>query len=447
MRDNIVSSSRQLTNLYWHGDVWATELPSRSVNDLLNFLPGLEGQYAFAVPIQDQIALVRDKHGVNKLFFAVREDGVVIVANYIIDLLSQDIPFEAVYSVPSGHATIVCPGSRQLYTHRYYTADKHEAQSVGDAARTIRRSIEQSFQRLARDMDGREIYVCLSGGLDSSLIAALACKYFRNVVAYTYSFVSETGQLTEDAEYAARVADHLQIQWCLVRATGEDIREALDAALVYGQDWREFNVHCAIVNVILAKAMAADARASGRSRGPLVLTGDMMNEILVDYTPIRFRDKDYYVLPTLEPGDLRRVLIRGLDAGDREVGVFGRYDLDLLQPYGLVLDQYLAVPQAVLGSNGGKQQLVQEIAGDLLPSFLLGRQKVRAQIGNSAEPAGILPYFIDQGWNQPWLKKTLANRFGLADEQNLDRFIRGGMYRWSSRFPNSRKVCNGFFAE
>src|SRR2546422_1077515 len=40
---------------------------------------------------------------------------------------------------------------------------------------------------------------------------------------------------------------------------------------------------------------------------------------------------DLYRLPKLPPGALRAALVRGLDAGDREVGIFNHHGIDVLQ--------------------------------------------------------------------------------------------------------------------
>ena len=136
--------------------------------------------------------------------------------------------------------------------------------------------------------------------------------------------------------------------------------------------------------------------------------------------------------------------MRGLDAGDREVGVFARRGIDLIQPYGLVLDAYLRIPLARLG-EAQKQNLVREVAGDLLPEYVLGRKKVRAQIGESEQPSGILPLFVAEGWDSAWLAAAWRERFGIEDEESMGRFLRGGVYRTPARWPGSR-VRSGYLA-
>ncbi len=130
------------------------------------------------------------------------------------------------------------------------------------------------------------------------------------------------------------------------------------------------------------------------------------------------------------------MLIRGLDSGDREIGIFNQHGLDVVQPYGFVLDQYLRLPRSFVGNEGSKQALVREVAGDILPQFIFDRVKVRAQIGNSKEPTGILPILVDGGRDSKWLRKAFCELFKIKKETFLDRFIRVGRYRFISEFPN-----------
>jgi len=314
---------------------------------------------------------------------------------------------------------------------------------VADIARDIRRELEEWFSRLAAQFGDRPVCVCLSGGLDSGLVAALARKYFTTLTAYTYSFTGPGIPLSEDAMYAERLARFLDIPFRLVPASADDLHDAVDAALCYGQDWRDFNVHCAIVNEIVARAIRRDADVAGGPR-PLVLTGDLANEFLADYEPVPYGGEEYYRLPRMEPSDLRRILIRGLDSGDREVGVFNRHGLDVLQPYGLIVDQYQRLPAAFIGGKQSKQALVREIAGDVLPWFVFDRPKVRAQVGDSTASTGILPLLIQCGHGADWMRRTFCRLFNIEGVALLDRFLRGGRYRSIRPFTTPRLVTNGY---
>jgi asparagine synthetase B (glutamine-hydrolysing) len=409
----------------------------------------LQGRFACVSTGSDgDVTLARDRLGLNKLFMAVHESGRIVAANYLCDLVGHGVPFEAIHSVPAGYVVRIAPRNDFVEVSRYGDPRNRAGSapaSVGDVASSIRVELEVWFARLARQFSHRRICICLSGGLDSALIAALARKYFSDVVAYTYSFTGPGSEMSEDAMSAERLARSLQIPFRLVPAGEDDLHAAVDAALCYGQDWRDFNVHCAIVNEIVARAIRQDAEKAGGTP-PLVLTGDLANEFLADYEPVAYGGEEYYKLPRMKPFDLRRILIRGLDSGDREVGVFNHHGLEVVQLYGLIINQYHRLPPAFIGGKKSKQTLVRKIAGDLLPLFLFNRPKVRAQVGDSTAQTGILPLLIQRGHGADWLRRAFCRLLKIERPAFLDRFIRGGRYRSVHPFSDPRLVINGYVA-
>jgi hypothetical protein len=53
-------------------------------------------------------------------------------------------------------------------------------------------------------------------------------------------------------DWPQQAAAHLQIPWRLVEARPDDVLSTLRDAVLFRQDWRDFNAHCAVVNVLLA---------------------------------------------------------------------------------------------------------------------------------------------------------------------------------------------------
>jgi hypothetical protein len=409
----------------------------------------LQGRYACAsTGSEGDVTLARDRLGLNKLFLAVHESGTVVAANYLCDLVGHGVPFEAIHSVPAGYVVRLVPRQDRVEVSRYGDPRDRAGStpaSVDDVASGIRVELEVWCARLARQFNDRRVCICLSGGLDSGLIAALARKYFSDVTAYTYSFVAHGTDVSEEAMQAEQLARALRIPFRLVPAGEDDLHAAVDAALCYGQDWRDFNVHCAIVNEIVAGAIQRDAERAG-GPAPLVLTGDLANEFLAHCAPVPDEGKEYHRLPRVRPFDLRRILICGLDSGDREVGVFNHHGLDVVQLYGLIVNQYHRLPRAFIGRTRSKQALARKVAGDLLPGFLFTRPKVRARMGDAKAHRGILPLLIRRGHGADWLRRAFCRLLKVERTAFLDRFIRGGRYRSVRPFSDPRRVINGYVA-
>jgi asparagine synthetase B (glutamine-hydrolysing) len=404
------------------------------VDEPLALADRLWGQFALHQSAGSEHVLVRDPLGVNKLFFAIDAHGNVLSSSFWIDLVRAGHLPSSIWSVPSGRILRVDGLRRRLDITRYaglsFNPDGRTEPGPGDATR-IRRALERTFERLRDAAAGRSLYVTLSGGLDSTTIAALARRHLGEFTAVTFAIDDGNGAApTQDLQYATRVAADLGVRLRVVRATVDELVALVDIALCYGQDWRDFNVHCALVNAVIARALAIEAAGTR----PLVLTGDAMNELVADYSPVSYRGREYYPLPQLPPGELRRFLVQGLDAGDREVGIFARYGIDVIQPYALCADAYAAVPSGCLDRPEAKQKLVRDVMGGAIPPYVYERPKVRAQVGGAGEVRGTLAALVDRGIDTASLEQRFCNLFGL-DRPQLRGAIRAGVYRFPSVFP------------
>src|SRR5262249_54225833 len=160
---------------------------------------------------------------------------------------------------------------------------------------------------------------------------------------------------------------------------------------------------------------------------PLVLTGDGMNEFMVDYKPVEYRGVQYYALPRLDPARLRKHLVAGLDAGDREIGVFRRYGIDAIQPYALCAAEYTSLPSAFLELTEAKQLLVREVMGDRVPAYVYERPKTRAQCGDAETVGGTLAVLANEGIDSRALQQRCCERLGI-DPSFVPELIYGGLY-------------------
>jgi asparagine synthetase B (glutamine-hydrolysing) len=309
---------------------------------------------------------------------------------------------------------------------------------VERAGREIRDLLDRYLGALAARHPGVPVFVCLSGGLDSSAVAVLAAEHFPGAVAVSFDLSRRGGKRSEDRVTAARLARDLGLPLLEATVSQDELFLHLDTVLREGIDWRDFNVHAALVNASLAAAMADTAdRRAGR---PIVLTGDLANEFLVDYQPERYRGTTYYRLPRLAPAALRAGLVRGLDTCHREVGIFEAWDLSLVQPYAVAVDVYLGLAEGFLRLADRKERLCRAILGGRLPDYVLTRPKARAQVGGAEGSGGVLAACVGRGIDAAFLRRRFAELHAVEDERALDRFVRAGRYRarapslsWSAR--------------
>ena len=430
----------QVANFIWHGDrVSHQDAWLESSDDERS---RFSGQFAFeGVDRRGRSVLARDRLGVNKLFFTLA-GGSLEWSNFLVDLRREGVGLDQIWSVPSGHSVHIGETSEdfELRKHAALTYHQGEAASIEHHAREIRVGLEKTFERIADALGDRPVYVTMSGGLDSTTIASLARQYLPNVQGVTFSLTDRHDQEdSEDARFAVRVAEDLDIPIRLIRCTTDSIMELLDDVLLYGQDYRDFNVHCGLVNAVLGQEIAANLASSGSETraAPVLLTGDTMNELMADYSAVDVDGRLYYELPRLDKGRLRRFLVNGLDSGDREVGIFARYGLDTIQPYALCAELYTALPGSLIAEEDSKQALVKEVMGDRVPAYVLDRPKVRAQAGDAAAGQGILGAFARANIDQA----ELTSRFARLLDATLDdtkKLIRTGFYRFPDKLPGGQ---------
>jgi asparagine synthetase B (glutamine-hydrolysing) len=435
-----MTSSLAITDHVWM-DGRPSTIEAGDPEDVLDTVSRATGHFALHVETPSGHVLVRDPLGVNKLFFTVTDDGTVASSNYLHELIEAGASLERVWSVPSGQAAVIDPASGRYELRRHHQVEFDDAPDTrldDDLVERVRARLDVAFAGIAAITADRPVYVCMSGGMDSTGVAVLARRWLTNVTAVTFALAEEqalragAGGPPDDLATARRLSRDLGMPLLEVICPGDAIVATLDDVLRFGQDWRDFNVHCGLVNEALARAIAADAAGRGAGR-PLVLTGDTMNELMADYTPVEYRGQTFYALPRLPLAKLRRFLVGGLDSGDREVGIFGRHGIDVVQPYALCADAYASVPAGALADPRSKQALARAVFGDAVPEYVYARPKVRAQAA-SEEVGGTLGLLADRGIHGVALAARFARTLGV-DPDGLRNLIRAGVYRYTTTYP------------
>lgn len=394
--------------------------------------PGsLYGHFGIASSAGKHHRLARDPMGVHKLFFALGDDGKLDSDVWLHALLKRR-PASRVFSAPSSGLLEIDAEARKLTLRAYPELPFDAASNEEEAAAGISAALDTTFQRIAQAIGGAPVHLTLSGGLDSSTVATFAASHLprKQLMAVTLH-VDDGKPVTEGTDlHAARaVAERLELSLHELVVKPESIPELLDDVLLYGQDFRDFNVHCALVNAAIARELGGrGARLPG-----FVLTGDGANELMSDYEAVDLEGRSYYELPKLSRSALRRFLIRGLDAGDREVGVFARFGLSCIQPFLLAARAFAAVPGTLIDDRTAKSRLARRVLGDRIPKLIFDRPKVRAQCGREGEPSGTLATLIRAGIDQNALLQRFMALYRV-DAAFTRGLIRAGMYRTPQRF-------------
>jgi asparagine synthetase B (glutamine-hydrolysing) len=408
------------------------------VNDDLFSQVNIFGQFATVENLDNSTYICsRDPLGVGKMFYCHSEEEGLKFSERFIDLLGLGAP---VYALPRG-MTVQMNDAGKRWLVNDFSPTKHQIVTDSSSISTIdsfnKHPVSTGFKsaiynrlttvfKLIRSMEksGYKVFVALSGGLDSSIIASFANSYLEAPVACTLDLGG-----SEDAVQAAKIARCLGIQHQVFSVSRLDILEAVDLAPALCQDYRDFNVHCAALNVLLAQniknwadkyQIAVDKR--------IILTGDLMNEFTCDYEEELVDDTVYYRLPRVGAKMLQRQLIGGLDTSDRENYPFKHYGFYCVQPYAAIYDLYLSLPKELITHKVAlNRHLVDEEVLALLPT-----SKLRAQVGDK-NSMGILGVCHQEGIDQRYflsklLGKNLANEYLmpiLMGRYAVEKFISG----------------------
>ncbi len=211
-------------------------------------LQSIIGQYAFAIwdGRKRRLVLARDRFGVRPLFYALRGD-TLIFASEIKGLLASGLieakldrrvldqiftywcplpgftSFEDVSELPPAHYMVVEAG-RSNSLHRYWSLDFsagserafQSEQYYADCLLEL--LVDATRLRLRADVP---VGAYLSGGLDSSAIAAIVRRYTSNHLK-TFSIAFHDKHFDERS-HQQRMADHLGTEHVSMECTAEDI--------------------------------------------------------------------------------------------------------------------------------------------------------------------------------------------------------------------------------
>jgi asparagine synthase (glutamine-hydrolysing) len=281
----------------------------------------LKGMFAFAIfdAVRNELFLARDRLGIKPLYYTTDADGFraasevkmlvagskAITAESISGYLQwgacpeNQLLYAAIHALPAGHAmTIDAQGT--IKTWRYWPARKAFVSPTENVILRLRELIDKAVEEhLLSDVP---VASFLSGGIDSSVVTALAAQKLANKLQ-TYSVGFDLAEFDETAiaqEIAQRYGtDHHRIQ-----LSEEDVIESVTEA-VGKLDLPSVD---AINTYIVSRAVAAHGVK-------VALSGLGGDELFGGYPS--FRDVPRLQLVTTLPRFLRRIIGFAGNLGDR----------------------------------------------------------------------------------------------------------------------------------
>ena len=230
----------------------------------------LDGMFAFVIFDGDNYLLARDPIGIKPLYYGYVDERLYFASELGAMSLAG---VELVHEFPAGHYYTPREGFVQYYSvpqvQEHLITDFEEASHL--IGKTLTRSVKK---RLLADKEVHVGSFC-SGGLDSSLIAALAAEEIPHLHTFAVGMRDEKGEPSDDLKAGRIVAKHIASTHHELIFTEEEYYEALPKVIQKLESYDPSLVRCAVPCYFTCK-LAAD-------HVTVVLTGEGADEIFAGY--------------------------------------------------------------------------------------------------------------------------------------------------------------------
>ncbi len=222
----------------------------------------IDGMFAFAIADGDDIYLARDPIGIKPLYIGRHGDSMVFaselkaLAGRATDV--QEFPAGTWYHSKHG-------------THQYYTVPNLQAESgtATDHARLVRQALERAV--LKRMMSDVPVGAFLSGGLDSSIIAAMMRQHVKEL--HTFSVGVEGSRDLEAARVVSRHLGTIHHEYII---TPDEVHQKLPEIIYHLESFDQDLVRSAIPCYFTSRLAAQHVK--------VILTGEGADELFAGYT-------------------------------------------------------------------------------------------------------------------------------------------------------------------
>ena len=250
----------------------------------------LDGVFAFAIYDADlnQVFIGRDPYGVRPLYCWRGTNNIFIFASE----LKVIVPFQRQYPLIENEICQFQPGHYQVITcHNFFkmwlkneTFKYHTLSAFSSYLKPI--SLHENIVYYLNNAvmkrcltTDRPIACLLSGGLDSSLIAALVNNFYslsfdKKIQLETYSIGLAD---SEDLKYARIVADHLGTKHTEIVMTEDDFFNAIPYVIEAIESYDTTTVRASIGNYLVGKYI------SEHSEAKVIFNGDGSDELCGGY--------------------------------------------------------------------------------------------------------------------------------------------------------------------
>ncbi len=356
----------------------------------------ISGSFACAIMDKNEYIIARDHVGARPVIYHESPEGEFVFASEakalkeVTDNVEELSPGHY-YSTKEGLSEFdKCPVTLPKW--------KTTEEAIAAVREVMINAVKESLD--SGDIEG----VALSGGLDSSIILAVAHQYNKNIKAFTSTLAGNPGA---DLKYAKMLVEYLGVEHHVYEITQEDIKAIIPDAVYYLESFDEDCIVGFIANYYTSLLASKHVKS--------VLVGEGADELFGGY----FRELQDISDPEEKERVGRRLLevayntaLRRLDRGWMSNSV--EYYAPFLHPAVVDICNKLPMELKCYAMDNGytvEKWILREAFRDMLPQEITDRPKMRFSrgVGVDDQVENVLPKNI----GEKELKETPESRGGI----------------------------------
>lgn len=370
----------------------------------------LDGEFAFVIydSVTRKYFAARDPIGIRSMYYGYTAEGKIVFAS---EMKALHAVCETVFPFPPGHYY----NGDEIRPYRDIAQVNH---LHGHEQEKIFQQIEEKLTKAVKKRLQSDVPVgfLLSGGLDSSLVCAIAARMISRPIR-TFAVGIQDDPI--DTKYARIVADYLGAQHTEVLFTKQDIIHSLHHLIYAIESYDITTVRASMGMYLVCKYIKEHTDIK------VLMTGEISDELFgykyTDYapTPEAFQEESEKRIREIHQYDVLRadkcISVNGLEARVP----FG--DLDFVE-YVMAID-----PEKKMNFTGiGKYLLRKGFEGDYLPTEILYREKAAFSDAVGHSSVDFLKQFAESSYSDEALQvaqKKYTHATPISKESLLYREI------------------------
>ncbi len=337
----------------------------------------LDGVFSFVIVDEKQIVVARDPIGIRPLFMGFRlaetGDKEVFVCSEMKGIhahCDEILPFKP------GHYAEIDRRSRIVQETAYYAYayPTVESENEGAVMARLRNKLIKAVDK--RMMSDRPIGCLVSGGVDSSLIAALVARHYPKGTMHTFNVGLDTG--ASDRAYARMVADYIGSIHHEVTITKAEALALLKETVRVCESFDTTTIRASTMQLAIARYIEKETDIK------VIFNGDVIDEASGSY--VYFKNapsNDAYQIESIRL--MREIHLYDVLRADRTISGCG---LEARVPFADkdFIQYYMSVPPRLRKPRAGVEKyLLRKAFEGYLPDEVLWRPKEAFSDGCSEE--------------------------------------------------------------